>query len=94
MTEPPAILGREYDTELAALAAFCRELQRNTGERPFTCPVNIVQRLMRLRFDTVANRLLAELEDEDVIKCVERGAPNLLGKKGKATLWRYLYPME
>jgi hypothetical protein len=90
----PFIPARDGDEELALLAAFFRELQRNAKERPFICPVNVVQRLFNLHSDKEANHLIHELEDEEVIKCVERGVPNTQGRKGKPTLWRYKLPME
>jgi Toprim-like len=89
--EPPFIASWDGDNEIALLASFCRELQRNARDRAFICPVHVVQRLFNLRWPVQATRLLQALEDEDVIKCVDRGAPHLPGKKGKPTLWRYLF---
>lgn len=86
---PPFIPARDGDELVAKLAALCRELQREAGERPFICPVNVVQQFLDLRWANQANYLLHVLEDEKVIECVERGAPNKPGQKGKPTLWRY-----
>lgn len=91
---PPFIPAWDGNEKVTLLAAFCRELQRNAGNRAFICPVNVVQRLFNLRFPPQADRLLKALEEEGVIKSVDRGAPHLSGKRGKPTLWRFLYPME
>jgi hypothetical protein len=92
--KPPFIPARDGDDELAKLAALCRELQRNAGDRAFICPVNVVVDFIPVRWPSQANYLLHVLEEEKVIECVERGAPNKKGVKGKATLWRYKLTME
>jgi hypothetical protein len=92
--KPPFVAARDGDEEIELLASLCRELQRDAGDKPFICPVNVAQQFLGLRFATAANRLIHELEYEKVIECVDRGAPNRLGKKGKPTLWRYKLPME
>jgi hypothetical protein len=76
------------------LASLCRELQREAGERSFICPVNVVQRFLNRRFPEEANRLLHQLERHKVIECVDRGAPNKVGVKGKPTFWRYKLPLD
>jgi hypothetical protein len=86
---PPFIPARDGDVEVGALAALCRELQRDAGDRAFICPVNVVKDFLNLRWPSQANWLLHELENEKVIECVDRGAPNTQGKKGKPTMWRY-----
>jgi hypothetical protein len=91
--KPPFIAARDGDEEIEQLAALCRELQRESGDRPFICPVSVAQDFLNLRWPTEANRLLYELEDEKVIECVDRGAPNKPGHKGKATMWRYKLPL-
>jgi hypothetical protein len=90
---PPLIPACSGDTELARLAALCRELQRNARDRAFICPINIAQSFLNLRWPTQAKRLLDVLEEEGVIKCVERGAPNKPNEKGKPTFYRYFYPL-
>jgi hypothetical protein len=82
----PALDG---NAELTKLAALCRELQREAGNRPFICPVNIAQRFLNLKWPSGANWLLHQLECNGVIECVERGVPNKPGQKGKSTFWRY-----
>jgi hypothetical protein len=92
--KPPFIPARDGDEELARLAALCRELQHDAGDRAFICPVNVVQQFLHLPWPNQANWLLHVLENEGVIECVERGIPNKPGQKGKPTLWRYKLPME
>jgi hypothetical protein len=92
--KPPFIPARDGDEEIERLAALCRELQRESGDKPFICPVSVAQQFLGLRFATAANRLLHELEDEKVIECVERGAPNKKGEKGRPTMWRYKLPLD
>jgi hypothetical protein len=91
---PPFIPARDGDIEVAKLAALCRELQRNAGNRPFICSVNVAQRFLGLRWASQANYLLHILEDEKVLECADRGAPNKPGVKGKPTMWRYKFPIE
>jgi hypothetical protein len=90
----PFIPARDGDVEIGKLAALCRELQRDAGDRAFICPVNVVKDFLNLRWPSQANWLLHELENEKVIECVDRGAPNTTGKKGKATMWRYKLPID
>jgi hypothetical protein len=90
--KPPFIPARDGDEEVALAAALCRELQRESGERPFICPVNVVQSFLNLRWPSQANYLLHVLETEKVIQCVERGCPNKKGVKGKPSMWRYTWP--
>jgi hypothetical protein len=92
--KPPFIAARDGDTEIERLAALCRELQRDAGDRPFICPVNVVQQFLGLRWPNQANYLLHVLEDENVLECAARGAPNKKGEKGKATMWRYKLPID
>jgi hypothetical protein len=93
-TKPPFIAARDGDDEIELLAALCRELQRDAGDKPFICPVSVAQQFLGLRFATAANRLLHELEDEKVIECVDRGTPNKKGEKGRPTMWRYKLPLD
>jgi hypothetical protein len=60
----------------------------------FICPVNIVQKFLNFRWPEQARLLLKVLETEKVIECVERGARNKPGQKGRPTLWRYKLPMQ
>ena len=90
---PPFIAARDGDVQLAKLAALCRELQRNVGDRPFICPVTVAVDFVPVRWRAQANYLLHVLEDEGVIECVDRGAPHNHGMKGKPTMWRYKLPM-
>jgi hypothetical protein len=85
----PNIPSLKHNEEAIKLAALARELQREAGkERPFICPVNTAQRFLELRWPEQANYLLHMLESEKVLECVDRGAPNKPGVKGKPTLWR------
>ena len=86
---PPFIPARDGDVQVAQLAALCRELQREAGDRLFICPVGVVMQFLALPWRSQAGWLLGVLEDEKVIECVDRGEPNKPGKKGKPTLWRY-----
>jgi hypothetical protein len=90
----PFIPARDGDIEIARLAALCRELQRNVGDRPFICPVNVVQEFLGLPWPSQANYLLHTLQDESVIECVDRGSPHRRSEKGKSTLWRYKLPLD
>ena len=92
--KPPFIPARDGDVEVAKVAALCRELQREDLKRPFICPVSVVQDFLNLRSPSSANYLLHVLENEKVIECVDRGAPNKPGQKGKPTFWRYIYPLD
>jgi Toprim-like len=92
--KPPFIAARDGDVEVEKTAALCRELQRDAGNRAFICPVSVVQAFLNLRWPSQANYLLHVLEDEKVLECVERGAPNTKGKKGKPTFWKYKLPMD
>jgi hypothetical protein len=56
--------------------------------------LDYVVEFLPVRWRSQACWLLHVLKNEKVMQCVDRGAPNLTGKKGKATLYRYLYPME
>jgi hypothetical protein len=91
---PPLIPALDGNTEAVAVAALCRELQRDAGERGFICPVNVVQQFLDLRWPAQAHWLLHQLELNGVIECADRGAPNTLGKKGKPTFWRYRFPLN
>ena len=94
-TAPPAFIpALDGNTEATTVAALCRELQRDAGERGFICPVNVVQQFVNLRWPAQAHWLLHQLELNGVIECVDRGAPNLPGKKGKSTIWRYKLPLD
>ena len=86
---PPFIPARDGDEQVHRLAALCRELQRDAGDRPFICPVGVVMDFLELRWRSQAGWLLQVLEEEKVIECVNRGEPNKPGKMGKSTLWRY-----
>jgi hypothetical protein len=90
----PDIASLNHNEAALRLAALCRELQRETGQRPFICSVNVAQKFLQLRWPSQANYLLHILEGEKVIECVDRGRPNKPGVKGKTTLWRYKLPMD
>jgi len=90
---PPFIPALDGNTDATTVAALCRELQRDAGDRGFICPVNIVQQFSNLRWPAQAHWLLHQLECNGVIECVDRGAPNIPGKKGKPTIWRYRLPI-
>jgi hypothetical protein len=90
----PDIPSLAHNEHAIRLAALNRELQREAGDRPYICPVNIAQEFLKLRWPSQANYLQHMLEDEQVLECVQRGAPNKTGVKGKPTFWRYKLPME
>jgi hypothetical protein len=92
--KPPFIPARDGDIAVAKLAALCRELQRDARGRPFICPVGVVVDFIPVRWRSQAAWLLEVLEEEDVIECVDRGAPNKPKQKGKATMWRYKLPLD
>jgi hypothetical protein len=84
----PDIAG--LDANALKVAALMRELQREAAEKSFICPVNVIVRFVPLRFAEQARRILFVLEQSKVIECVDRGAPHMPGKPGKATVWRYM----
>jgi len=90
----PFVAPLDGNEPASLLAALCRELQRNAGDRPFICAVSVAQEFLQLRWPEQANWQLHQLERLGVIKCVDRGAPNMKGKKGKSTMWRYKLPMD
>jgi hypothetical protein len=94
VAKPPFIPARDGDVEVARLAALCRELQREAGDRPFICPVGVVVEFLGVRWRSQGGWLLHVLEHENVIECVDRGVPNSVGKRGKPTLWRYKLPLS
>ena len=94
MAKLPSIPSLDYNSDAIKLAALCRELQRQQGERPFICPVNKAKEHLQLRWPSQANYLLHLLERERVVECVERGSPNRSGVKGKTTFWRYKLPFD
>jgi Toprim domain-containing protein len=91
---PAFIPALDGNAEATKLAALCRELQREAGTRAFICPVNMAQQFLNLRWPSGAHWLLHQLELNGVIECVDRGAPNKKGEKGKATMWRYKLPID
>jgi len=90
---PVFIPSLDGNVEATKLAALCRELQRDAGTRAFICSVGVVQQFLGLRWREQARWLLHQLELNGVIECVDRGAPNKPGVKGKPTLWRYKLSM-
>ena len=92
--KPPFIAARDGDDELAKLAALHRELQRDARDRPYICPISVVVDFIPVRWRSQAGWLTHVLEDEGVIECVERGASNKVGVKGKPTYWRYKFPLD
>ena len=90
---PPFIAALDGNNEAMIVAGLCRELQRDAGDRGFICPVNVVQQFLNLRWPAQAHWLLHQLECNGVLECVDRGAPNTPGKKGKPTIWRYRLPI-
>jgi hypothetical protein len=91
---PPFIPSLDGNEPAIKVATLCRELQRNAGNRAFLCPVNILVEFVPVRWPAQASWLLHVLERHGVIECVDRGAPNLSGKKGKSTVWRYKLPID
>jgi hypothetical protein len=77
------------NTNERKVAALMRELQRDAGEKSFICPVNVIVAFVPLRFAEQARRILFVLERMDVIECIRRGAPYMVGKPGKSSIWRY-----
>src|SRR5262249_46833735 len=60
--KPPFLPALDGNEEATKLAALCRELQREAGDRPFICPVNVAQRFLNMRWPESANWLLHQLE--------------------------------
>jgi len=89
----PEIPTLAHNQRARRLAALCRELQRDAGTHAFICPVNVVQQFLDFGHPSPANYVLHVLEQHKVIECVERGAPNKPGVKGKPTFWRYKLPL-
>jgi len=54
---PATIPTLTHNKTALKLAALCRELQREAGDRPFICPVNMAQQFLGLRFPEQANYL-------------------------------------
>jgi hypothetical protein len=90
----PAIPALAHNEQALKLAALCRELQRERGDGPFLCPVNVTQKYFELRSPKEANLLLQVLEAAKVLECVRRGERHKPGIKGKSTLWRYKLPLD
>ena len=84
----PEVL-REYETPgIKQLAAFCRELQRASGEGPFFLACRTAAGLLDIDHAT-ASRWLRLLQHDGVIQLAEKGSH----EKRRANLYRYLYPV-
>jgi hypothetical protein len=92
--KPPFLPAHDGNEELAKLAALHRELQRDARDRPYICPIGVVVEFIPVRWRSQAAWLTHVLEEEGVIKCVDRGTPNKVGVKGKPTCWRYVLPLD
>jgi len=84
------------DEGIGQLMELCEARQRDAGDSPFTCPVNELRRVLGMSHlhPSLVWWMFRVLEEEGVIECVDRGAPNMKGKKGKSTMWRYKFPMD
>ena len=74
MAKLPFIPARDGDLEVAKLAALCRELQREAGDRPFICPVGVVLQFLSLQWRSQAGWLLQVVEEEQVMMRGQRRA--------------------
>jgi len=79
---------RQYDRpETRLLVAFCRELQRATGDKPFFLGVRDAGKYVGVDQMT-AYRWLRMFEADGVLEVVEKGLPSSTARK--ATMYRYL----
>jgi len=75
-SEPPQIAKRYGSPDMRLLVAFCRELQRETGDEPFYLATTIVDERFRLNGNRMrAWRWLDGLVRNGVLERVERGDP-------------------
>ena len=94
MAKLPFIPARDGDLQVAKLAALCRELQREAGDRPFICPVGVVLQFLSLQWRSQAGWLLQVVEEEQVIECVDRGEPHKPGKEGQTDVVALKMPLD
>jgi hypothetical protein len=80
------------DQELHARSTECQEATTTTGKN-----ATPLQKLgnPKTNDETISagHRLPHQLECNGVIECVDRGALNSPGKKGKPTMWQYRLPI-
>jgi len=91
-SSPPDVVFRNglSDPRIILLVKFCRELQRETGEKPFYLACRTVQQLFNLGSPRTAHRWLKGLHGLKIINTVEKGGP----ETRKATRFRYLPPLD
>ncbi len=84
----PVVALRFVEEDERLLTAWCCELQRVNGDRPFFLSTESVRIVFRMENRYQSSALLAFLVEEGILLMVEKGRP------GKATSYRYLPPIE
>lgn len=85
---------RPWTNRLLLRECRAEALHRYARGRPFICPVGVVVDFIPVRWRSQAAWLLDILEQEEVIECVDRGAPHKVGQKGTADLLALQIPNE
>jgi hypothetical protein len=86
-SSPPAVAMRFEQQGVRQLVSLCRELQRQTGDRPFFLGCRTAGRLLDVAH-TTAYRWLFLLKSERVLQEVEKGKQ--AGNKFRASRYRYV----
>jgi hypothetical protein len=89
-TFPPEITSLVNQQEIQLLAAFCRELQREWGDKPFFLSCRMVQSLFLPVSVSTAWLWLCGLEAVGIIRTVKKGGPDT----NKASRFLYLLPLD
>lgn len=88
LAAPMPAAALQYDEpKLRQLVAFCRELQRTAGEQPFFLACRTGEERLGVPYSTVS-RWLQLLRLDNVLSEVTKG------KRGKASEYRYLKPLD
>lgn len=88
---PPSIATKTFsDPEKVRLCTLCRELQRNSGTKPFFLSARKVRELFKLGSPRTGWVWLNALQAHEIITAVEIGGP----ETGKATRFKYLHPLD
>ena len=88
-TDPPPEAERYEQREMRVLVAFCREMQRIAGDRPFFLGCRDAHKLLKVSYKT-ANRWLLLMERHKLLLVTKRGSP----ESRKANRYRYLGSLE
>ena len=87
-SDPPSEAQRFRDPRSQRLVAWCRELQRAAGEKPFFLSCRTVSSKLGLKSSRGGSVFLRRLEREGFLAVVEKGGPNT----NRATRFRYMDP--